>query len=270
MNGKDELLAYLLKREGLEAQSDHTIPRRDNDDAPPPLSFAQERFWFLDQFEHNHPVYNGCKVVRLIGQLRLELLVECLNLIVRRHEVLRTTYPAPNGVPIQRIDVACRVEISVTDLAHVSESELARAIERLARNEWLQPITLSEELPIRARLVRIDHSQNLLLITLHQIACDSQSVAIFFRELWTAYEAKLHGKEPQLPVLPVQYGDFARWQRHRVSSLSFQAQREYWVARLSGTLPVVNLPADKPRPQVQSFDGSRLVNPIARDIAAKA
>ena len=113
------------------------------------------------------------------------------------------------------------------------------AIERLARNEWLQPINLSEELPIRARLVRIDHGQNLLILTLHQIAFDSQSVAIFFRELWTAYEAKLHGKEPELPALPVQYGDFASWQRHRVSGQTFQSQREYWIQRLSGTLPAL-------------------------------
>ena len=210
MNRKDELLAYLLKREGFERQSDYTIPLRDNDEAPPPLSFAQERFWFLDQFEHAHPVYNGCKVVRLIGQLSIEVLVECLNLIVRRHEVLRTTYPAPDGRPIQRVAVACSIEISVTDLEHASESDLPCAIERLARNEWLQPINLSEELPIRARLVRIDHAQNLLILTLHQIAFDSQSVAIFFRELWTAYEAKLHGKEPELPALPVQYARFCK------------------------------------------------------------
>ena len=142
-------------------------------------------------------------------------------------------------------------------MAHVSESELARAIERLARNEWLQPINLAEELPIRARLVRIDHARNLLILTLHQIAFDSQSVAIFFRELWTAYEAKLNGKEPELPALPVQYGDFASWQRQRVSGQTFQLHREYWIQRLSGTLPVLNLPTDYPRPQVQSFDGSR-------------
>jgi amino acid adenylation domain-containing protein len=258
LNRKDELLAHVLKREGFERQSDYTIPLRDNDEAPPPLSFAQERFWFLDQFEHAHPVYNGCKVVRLIGQLSVKVLAECLNLIVRRHEVLRTTYPAPDGRPIQRVAVACPIEISVTDLEHASESDLPFAIERLARNEWLQPINLSEELPIRARLVRIDHARNLLILTLHQIAFDSRAVAIFFRELWTAYKDKLHGKEPELPALPVQYGDFANWQRHRVSGQTFQSQREYWIQRLSGTLPFFDLPADKPRPPVQAFDGSRL------------
>ena len=257
MNQRDELLAYLLKREGIERQSNNTILPRDYDEAPPPLSFSQELFWFLDQFEHAHPVYNGCKVVRLTGRLSIEVLAECLNLIVRRHEVLRTTYPAPEGRPIQRVAGDCSIEISVTDLAHVSESELARAIERLVRNEWLQPINLSEELPIRVRLVRIDPAWNLLILTLHQIAFDSQSVAIFFRELWTAYEAKLNGKEPELPALPVQYGDFASWQRHRVSGPTFQLHREYWIQRLSGTLPISNLPTDYPRPQVQSFDGSR-------------
>jgi amino acid adenylation domain-containing protein len=258
LNQRDELLAYLLDREGFERQCDDSIPRRDNDESPPPLSFAQERFWFLDQFEHAHPVYNGCKVVRLIGHLRVEVLVECLNLIVRRHEVLRTTYPSGEGRPITRVARACSVEIPITDLGHVSESELPYTIERLARKEWTQPINLSEELPIRARLVRIDHAENLLLLTLHQIASDSQSVAIFFRELWTSYEAKMHGKEPELPILPMQYGDFARWQRDRVSGQIFQSHREYWIQRLSGTLPVLNLPTDKPRPPVQGFEGSRL------------
>jgi amino acid adenylation domain-containing protein len=258
LNRKDELLAYLLKREGFERQSDYTIPLRDDDEAPPPLSFAQERFWFLDQFEHAHPVYNGCKVVRLIGQLSIEVLVECLNLIIRRHEVLRTTYPAPEGRPIARVVLACSVEIPITDLGHVSESELLYTIERLARNECMQPINLSEELPIRARLVRIGRAENLLFLTLHQIASDSQSVAIFFRELWSSYEAKLNGREPDLPALPVQYGDFASWQRRRVADQTFQFQREYWIQRLSGALPVLNLPTDKPRPPVQRFDGSRL------------
>jgi hypothetical protein len=146
------------------------------------------------------------------------VLVECLNLIVRRHEVLRTTYPSGEGRPIALVARACSVEIPITDLDHVSKSELPYTIERLARKEWTQPINLSEELPIRARLVRIDHAENLLLLTLHQIASDSQSVAIFFRELWTSYHAKIHGKEPELPVLPMQYGDFARWQRRRVSA----------------------------------------------------
>ena len=133
MNQRDELLAYLLEREGFERHSDYTIPHRDNDESSPPLSFAQERFWFLDQFEHAHPIYNGCKVVRLTGYLRVEVLFECLNLIVRRHEVLRTTYPAPEGKPVARVALACSIEIPITDLGHVSESELPYTIERLAR-----------------------------------------------------------------------------------------------------------------------------------------
>ncbi len=258
MNQRDELLAYLLEREGFAPQSDYTIPRRYNDDAPPPLSFAQERFWFLDQFEHARPVYNGCKLVRLVGALRVEVLVQCLNLIVRRHEVLRTTYPAPDGRPIQRIAAGCSIEIIVTELENVADTELPCAIELLMRKEWLQPIDLSNGLPIRARLIRLDHDQHLLILTLHQIVFDSQSVALFFRELWTAYEAKLNGQEPRLAALPVQYADYASWQRQRVSGQAFRSHREYWLQRLSGTLPVLNLPTDKPRPPVQGFDGSRL------------
>jgi amino acid adenylation domain-containing protein len=257
LNQRDELFAYLSEREGCGRHSEYTIVRRGHDDAPPPLSFSQERFWFLDQFEHARPVYNGCKVVRLTGELRVEVLAECLELIVRRHEVLRTTYPALDGQPMQRVAAPCPIEVSVTQL-DASESDQPLAIERLVRHEWLQPIDLAKELPIRARLARIDPTEHLLILTLHQIVVDSQSVAIFFAELWTAYEAKLSGKEPQLAALPVQYADFARWQRHRVSDQTFQSHRQYWLERLSGILPVLNLPTDKPRPPVQGFDGSRL------------
>ena len=123
MNQKNELLAYLLEREGFERPSDYTIPRRDNDDAQRLLSFAQERFWFLDQFEHDRPVYNGCKVVRLIGELNFEVLVQCLNLILHRHEVLRTNYPSPDGRPTQRITASFSITISVTDLQPFTTSQ---------------------------------------------------------------------------------------------------------------------------------------------------
>ncbi|HET7392425.1 MAG TPA: amino acid adenylation domain-containing protein, partial [Candidatus Binatia bacterium] len=258
MDRKDELLAYFLRREGFERPSDYTIPLRDTDEVSPPLSFAQERFWFLDQFEHAHPIYNGCKVVRLIGTLSIGILLECINLIARRHEVVRTTYPAPDGTPSQHLAVDCSIGIPITDLEHASESELVSAIERLVRDEWLHPVNLAQELPIRARLLRIAESEHLLVLTLHQIAFDSQSVAIFFRELWTGYEAKLHGREPKLPALPIQYGDFASWQRRRASDETFQSQREYWLKRLGGTLPILNFSTDRLRPPVQGFDGSRL------------
>jgi amino acid adenylation domain-containing protein len=258
LNQKDELFAYLLEREGFERQSEYTIPRRDNGDNPPSLSFAQERFWFLDQFEHARPVYNGCKVERLVGDLNVAVLVKSLDLIMHRHEVLRTTYPAPDGKPIQRIAANGAVTLAVEHLEHIGTAALPGVIERLVRNEWLQPIDLAEQLPIRARLARIDRAQHLLILTLHQIVFDSQSVAIFFGELWSAYETIQNGKEPQLAALPVQYADFANWQRQRVSGETFQSHRAYWVQRLSGVFPVLNLPTDKPRPPAQGFDGSRL------------
>jgi amino acid adenylation domain-containing protein len=269
LNQRDELYTYLLKREGFERQTDYIIPLRDNHESLPPLSFAQERFWFLDQFEHAHTIYNGCKAVHLIGQLSIEVLQECLNLIVRRHEILRTTYPALDGKPIARIIFDSSIDIAITNLRDVSESELPYIIQELARKEWLQPINLSEELPIRAQLVRINDANNLLLLTLHQIASDSQSVAIFYRELWTAYEAKVHGRDPELPVLQIQYGDFASWQRRRVLIDGFKAHREFWRQQLSGPLQAMNLAADKPRPHVQSFDGSRLPIYLAQPLQQK-
>ena len=258
MNRRDELFAYLLERQGFGHEYDYVIPPRNRDESQPQLSFAQERFWFLDQFEHSHPIYNGCKFVRLTGQLNVEVLVECLNLVVRRHEVLRTLYATADGRPIPRVLEVSSVAIPISELRLVPESELLGTIQNLARREWLQPRNLAQELSIRARLLRVDGTRSVLLVTLHQIAGDSQSVAIFFRELWTAYEAKIQGEEPELPVLTVQYMDFAAWQRGRVSSERFQSQLQYWLHRLSGIHPILDLPTDYPRPQVQSFDGARI------------
>jgi amino acid adenylation domain-containing protein len=258
LNQRDELLSYLLEQEGFERHSDYAVPRRGYDEAPAPLSFAQERFWFFEQFEHARPVYNGCKAVRLVGDLSIDLLADCLNLIVRRHEVLRATYPAPDGRPIQRIAASCSIEIAARELGHVADGDVPRLIEGLLRDEWLHPVNLFAELPIRAQLLRIGPAEHLLILNLHQIAFDSQSVVIFFRELWTAYEAKLNGKEPELPALPVQYGDFASWQRDRISGPSFQSHRKYWIEKLNGNLPILNLPIDKPQLPMQGFDGSRL------------
>ena len=258
MSQRHELFTYLLEREGFQRNSEAGISRRGNDDIPCRLSFSQERLWFLDQFEHARPVYNGCKVVKFTGELNIRILQDCLDLIAQRHEILRTIYPVNDGVPIQRVLPVCSLEISVMDLKDVAESEVSSAIERLTRDEWLRPINLSQELPIRARLIRIHDALNVLILTLHQIALDSRSVALFFRELWAAYATKLEGKEPELPELPVQYADFAEWQHHRYAGQNFQSQREYWIQRLSGSYPVLNLPTDSPRPPAQSFNGSRL------------
>lgn len=258
MNRKEKLLAHLLRREGLEPQSEDTISVGRKDNTPLRLSFAQERFWFLDQFEHAHPVYNACKVIQLVGPLDVRVLADSLGLVVRRHEILRTTYSTQDGWPVQCVAHASQTELPITQLSGATETAIAAAIEQFAHEEWLKPFDLTEEAPLRPRLCRIHEACHVLAVTLHQIAFDSRSVALFFNELWTAYRAKVQGEEPRLPPLSIQYADFAAWQRERSSGPAFQRQLRYWIQQLSGKLPVLALPVDKPRPPMQTFDGARL------------
>jgi len=206
LNQRDELLAYLLENAGIQQSPEYPTPSSNHTDAPP-LSFTQERFWFLNQFERAHPIYNGCKAILLLGELNVEALVQSINLVVSRHDILRTTYPAPEGIPIPRISRHAYVEIPIADLGHIPNASLFTTIEQLAHEEWMRPIDLAKELPIRVRVFRIDTTEYLLLLTLHQIAADSHSVMIFLRELWNSYTAKVNGLEPELPLLPIQYGD---------------------------------------------------------------
>ena len=154
---------------------------------PTQLSFAQERFWFLDQFETNHSVYNSCKAERLLGELDPRGLEKSLLTIVQRHEVLRTAYPIIDGEPVQVVREAPLLPIPVIDYKDLPRSERWSSAIKNAEEESRQSFDLNAGAVMRVKLLRIDEQDHVLLVTLHQIVFDSWSVELFFRELWTLY-----------------------------------------------------------------------------------
>ncbi|MGD2147998.1 MAG: condensation domain-containing protein, partial [Anaerolineae bacterium] len=222
-----------------------------------PLSFAQERLWFLDQLEPGNPVYNIPMALRLIGNLDVEALESSLNEIVRRHEVLRTTFVAQGGVPSQAIAPPLSLNLPIRDLEGISGIDQETEVQRLATEEAQCPFDLSRGPLLRCALLRLQEQEHVLLSTMHHIVSDGWSRGVFLRELSTLYGAFRAGRPSGLPELPVQYADYAVWQREWLQGEVLEAQLSYWRRQLSGAPTVLDLPTDRPRPAVQSFSGAR-------------
>ncbi|HSF38969.1 MAG TPA: non-ribosomal peptide synthase/polyketide synthase [Thermoanaerobaculia bacterium] len=221
-----------------------------------PLSFAQQRLWFLWQLEPDSPAYNNPKALRIRGDLDPGVVERTLGEIVRRHEVLRTTFPAVDGRPVQRIDPAARLPLPVEDLSHLPDPE--EQARRIAGAEARRPFDLAREIPVRGQLLLLAPRDHVLLLTTHHIASDAWSVAVLEREVTVLYEAFAAGRPSPLPELPVQYADFAEWQRAWLQGEALDRQLAYWRGQLSGAPPVLDLPFDRPRPPVASPRGELL------------
>jgi amino acid adenylation domain-containing protein len=245
------LLEELLREEGVAPSPSQEIRRREAGGAVP-LSFAQQRLWFLDQLEHNTGIYNIPSALRVSGPLDVEALRRTLDAIVARHEVLRTTFAAVDGVPAQIIGGERPVELRVTDVSRVPTPE----VEKLLREESSRPFDLSSDSPLRAALLKLGAEEHILLLVMHHIASDGWSMGVLYRELSVLYEAFCRGEVPSLPELPIQYVDYAVWQRQWLQGEVFEKQLSYWKEQLSA-LPVLELPTDRPRPAMQTFRGAR-------------
>jgi len=219
-----------------------------------PLSFSQQRLWFLDQMEPaNSAFYIPC-VVRLSGDLRVDALEKSFNEIIRRHESLRTTFVAVKGQPSQVIATEMPFSLPVIDLQNIAGSE---EVERLIIAEAHCPFNLAQGPLLRATLLQLDAQECLLLITMHHIISDGWSLGVFVQELASFYKSFVNNRPSPLNNLPIQYVDYARWQRDWLRGEILEAQLEYWVKQLSGCPPVLELPTDRPRPPVQTFHGAR-------------
>src|SRR6185312_6727786 len=222
-----------------------------------PSSFAQQRLWFLDQLEPGGAVYNVPAAVRLEGPLNVKALEQTLSEVVRRHEVLRTTFEVGQGEPVQVIGKAEAVGLPLIDLSQWPESEREAEAERLAREEAQRPFDLRLGPLLRARLVRLSESEHLLLFTMHHIISDGWSVGLLLREVTRLYEAYAQGESSPLSELGIQYADYAVWQREWLQGAVLEEQLKYWREQLQGAPGVLELPADRTRPAVQSFRGGR-------------
>ncbi len=237
---------------GLQAQPIVPQPRK----TAPPVSFAQERLWFLAQMEPGNPYYNIPGTVRLKGRLNQDALQRSLTEILRRHEALRTTFGTENGIPTQLIAPTATAALPVRDLHSTSaEGREAEAI-RLAWTEAKRPFDLAHDPLIRFELVRVSAEDHLLFFTMHHIVGDGWSTGIFYRELEALYDAFTQGKESSLAPLPVQYADFVHWQRNWFQGEVLEEQLGYWRKQLAGAPPALDLPTDRPRPSVQSYRGA--------------
>ncbi|MCP4656609.1 MAG: amino acid adenylation domain-containing protein, partial [bacterium] len=221
-----------------------------------PLSFAQQRLWFLDRLEPGSALYNVPVALRLDGRLDRGALGRALNEIVRRHEVLRTTYEEVDGVPVQVIQSpGTELPLPVLELGGLPEPRRRTEADRLAWDRGRQPFDPQRDLPLRVTLLRLDEAKHVLLLTMHHIACDRWTIAVLLRELTVLYQAFAAGKASPLPELGVQYADFAVWQRQWLTGKVLEAQLAYWREQLA-ELPVLELPTDRPRPAVQSLRGA--------------
>jgi amino acid adenylation domain-containing protein len=262
------LKKYLLGVTSQPPVSPRTINRRTAEN-PPRVSFAQERLWFLDQLLPGSPVFNVPLAVRLSTPVDQRVLENSINEIVRRHEVLRTTFATVNGQPVPVVSPHLKVALRVFDLTNLATEEFEARARRLANEEAERPFDLVHGPLIRASLIRQsdgDQNQNqnqnptqVLLITMHHICSDGWSLVLFFEELSELYEAFSRGRQSSLKELSIQYSDYAGWQREWLQGEVLEKQLAYWKEKLGGELPVLNLPTDRPRPAVQTYNGARVL-----------
>ncbi|HKN83072.1 MAG TPA: amino acid adenylation domain-containing protein, partial [Pyrinomonadaceae bacterium] len=224
---------------------------------PLPLSFAQQRLWLLHQIEPASPFYNMCGGVRLKGPLNFAALQQSLNEITRRHEILRTAFVSTDDQAWQSISSQSFLQLPIVDLRQLSEFEREAEISRLVRREARRPFDLQKPSLVRFSLIRASEEEHILLLTAHHIVFDAWSIDLFIRELGSLFDAFSTGRPSPLPKLPIQFADYAVWQKKWLSGETLEKQRAYWTKQLGGKLPVLELPSDHPRPPVQTFNGAR-------------
>ncbi|WP_442937032.1 amino acid adenylation domain-containing protein [Nostoc sp.] len=226
-----------------------TIPQITNRESVP-LSFAQQRIWFLEQLEPNSPAYIVSNAQRLTGKLNVGVLQRSLDAIVVHHEALRTNFiRSPDGSPIQVIGTPRPVELKIIKVTK-------EQIEFLLNQEVQHPFNLESDLMLRATLLQVEEEEHILLLMMHHIASDGWSIGILWQQLTALYEAFLSSKPSPLAKLPIQYADFAVWQQQWLSGEVLSKQINYWKTQLAGANTVLELPTDRPRPPVQTYQGA--------------
>ncbi|HEY0734132.1 MAG TPA: amino acid adenylation domain-containing protein [Herpetosiphonaceae bacterium] len=257
-SAKQALLEQWTRRNGSTPTT--TIPRRSPDE-PPPLSFAQERLWFLDRLAPGASAYNLPLMLRLAGQLDYAALQQSAHLLGQRHETLRTTFPTVDGLPVQVIAPTQQIAVPLVDLSAEPAAEQSAAVARLVAAEVDRPFDLAQGPLLRLTLFRLSEHEHRLLLVMHHIIGDGWSLRVYIGDLMDLYRACVKhaaGGNPEpmaspLPELPIQYADFAAWQRKRLQGEHLEQQLSYWKEQLAGATTILELPTDRPRPAVQTY-----------------
>ncbi|HEX8275247.1 MAG TPA: amino acid adenylation domain-containing protein [Longimicrobiaceae bacterium] len=243
--------------------------RRTDRSRPLPLSYQQERMWVLDQLEPGNPFYNVSAAQRFTGMLDVETADRALKEVVRRHEVLRTGYEVIDGQPMQVIHPDALPDLRIRDLRHVPAEEREAEALRVVEEEGSVPQDLTRPPLARMLLVRMADDDQILVSTFHHIAVDGWSGNIFFMEWRLIYSAFISGQPVPLPELPVQYGDYAVWQREYMSGERLAAQVAHWREHLASAPAVLELPSDRPRPPFRTYNGGYFKPYVSPQLKAK-
>jgi amino acid adenylation domain-containing protein/non-ribosomal peptide synthase protein (TIGR01720 family) len=253
------------RRKGAQPALPPLLPQTRQGELPP--SFAQQRLWFIDRLDPGTPLYNMPLALRVEGPLRPAVLERALSEIARRHEALRTIFAVRGGSPVQVIQPPAPFALPVVDLAGLPEPARGRTALALAREEAGRPFDLSRDPMLRGVLMRLALAEHIVALTVHHVASDGWSMGILVREVTALYAAFSRGEPSPLPELSVQYADFALWQRSWLHGEVLAGEIDWWRRQLAGLPPLLELPADRPRPAAQSYRGAlrpvRLGNGIA-------
>ena len=258
--------AVASKFKELLRRGDKPVIERVARDGQLPLSFGQQRVWFLDQLEPGNPFYNMPVALRLSGRLDVKALERSINLTAERHETLRTTFHLLDGQPVQSIHKELALTLPLANLSLVPEDARENMAATLARDEAQRPFDLTTGPMLRALLLRLREDEHALLLTMHHIISDGWSMRVLVKELTMSYEAALGESAAVLPELPLQYADFAVWQREQLRGEALAGHLAYWRKQLGGELPLLSLPTDHPRPVIQSSSGSRYTIALGKEL----
>ncbi len=234
-----------------------------------PLSFAQQRLWFLDRLMPDSALYNIPSAMRLHGDLNIEAWNKSLQLLIQLHESLRTTFDHVDGQAVQIIHPYQEQSLRVIDLRELPADECEAETQRLAGVEAATPFNLSEGPLFRTTLIRVSEQETVFLLNMHHIISDGWSMGVFIREWFTSYEAISQNDLPALVDLPVQYADYAVWQRDWLQGSVLDEQLSYWSEKLSGAEPLLTLPTDRSRPAVQTYEGAIYSTTLAGELLDK-
>jgi hypothetical protein len=254
---KRQLLLQKLNNKKEDVLSHTKIKPQGRESNTFPLSFSQQRLWFLDQLQPGNPALNICQFMRLSGWLNVPALEQSFQEVVKRHEALRTTFTIVNGQPLQVISPASVFTIQLVNFQELPLDKRESEVLHLAKQETQKSFDLTQDCLLRVTLLKLSETEHILLLSIHHIAADAWSIGVLISEITTLYENFSRGYPSPLPELRIQYADFAVWQRQWLQGEKLETLLSYWQQQLGGQLPVLQLPTDMPRPKVQTFNGAR-------------
>ncbi len=264
---KRALLAKYLRGSLQQNETqERSIKRRSTGDTAP-LSFGQQQVWLLAQLMPDVPVYNECVTIHLPGQLNVAVFEQSLNEILRRHEAWRTSFPLVDGLPVQHIHAPSSLKLPVVDLRHLPEAEREAEALRLATEDARVLFDLANGPLLCTKLVQLGDTEHRLFLTIHHIIFDGVAIyQVLLPELYAVYTAFLVGQPSPLPEMPLQYADYAHWQREQAQEKAFTTQLAYWKEQLANAPAALELPTDRPRPPVSTYRGSMRPFALSKDL----